>query len=79
MDMRKYGNSVRQVEAPVIVIKCALKGTLYLKALLMYGYETGQITVGEFVPTGIHLSADVETYKRIFHDQNSFINSVAAV
>eukprot|EP00957_Ditylum_brightwellii_P134211 10231846-Ditylum_brightwellii.AAC.1 len=47
--------------------------------LLTYGYETGQITVGEFVPTGIHLSTDVDTYTRIQRDQNSFINSVTGV
>eukprot|EP00957_Ditylum_brightwellii_P170483 12976705-Ditylum_brightwellii.AAC.1 len=47
--------------------------------LLTYEYETGQITVREFVPTGIHLSADVNTYKRILRDQNIFINSVATV
>eukprot|EP00957_Ditylum_brightwellii_P159795 12163059-Ditylum_brightwellii.AAC.1 len=30
MGMRKFGNGIRQVEAPVIVIKCVSKGALYL-------------------------------------------------
>eukprot|EP00957_Ditylum_brightwellii_P159712 12156052-Ditylum_brightwellii.AAC.1 len=77
--MRKYGNSIRRVESLVIVIKCALKDAPYLKTMLTYGYETGQIQVGDFVLSGIHLSADVGKYKMILRDQNSFIDLVAAV
>eukprot|EP00957_Ditylum_brightwellii_P147956 11266082-Ditylum_brightwellii.AAC.1 len=43
MKMRNYGNGIQQVEAPVIVIKCALKDVPYLKTMFTYGYETGQI------------------------------------
>eukprot|EP00957_Ditylum_brightwellii_P096874 7377707-Ditylum_brightwellii.AAC.1 len=63
--MHKHGNGIRRVESPVIVIKYAAKDALYLKTMLAYGYEMGQIQVGEFVLSGIHLSAGVYTYKRI--------------
>eukprot|EP00957_Ditylum_brightwellii_P193557 14739359-Ditylum_brightwellii.AAC.1 len=77
--MRKYRSSIRRVESLVIVIKCAAKDAPYLKTMLTYGYKTGQIQVGELVPSGIHLSADVDMYKRMLRDQNSFIALVAAV
>eukprot|EP00957_Ditylum_brightwellii_P136326 10396799-Ditylum_brightwellii.AAC.1 len=34
--VRKYGNGIRRVESPVIVIKCAAKEAPYLKTLLTY-------------------------------------------
>eukprot|EP00957_Ditylum_brightwellii_P162060 12338332-Ditylum_brightwellii.AAC.1 len=60
MRMCKYGNVRRRVESPFIVIKCVLKDAPYLKTMLTYGYEMGQIQVGEFVLSGIHLFADVD-------------------
>eukprot|EP00957_Ditylum_brightwellii_P041696 3157677-Ditylum_brightwellii.AAC.1 len=69
LDMKKYGHETKCIEAPVIIIKCALKDVSYLKTLFTYGYKTGKITIGEFAPSGIHLSADVDMYKRILCDQ----------
>eukprot|EP00957_Ditylum_brightwellii_P041434 3137528-Ditylum_brightwellii.AAC.1 len=47
--------------------------------ILNYGYETSQLTVGTFVPSGIHLTANVATYKGLLHRQIEFILSVSAV
>eukprot|EP00957_Ditylum_brightwellii_P112502 8576871-Ditylum_brightwellii.AAC.1 len=47
--------------------------------MLNYGYETGQLTLGTFVPSGIHLTANVATYKGLLRRQNKFISSVSAV
>eukprot|EP00957_Ditylum_brightwellii_P170715 12994188-Ditylum_brightwellii.AAC.1 len=47
--------------------------------VLNYGYETSQLTLGTFVPSGIHLTANVATYRGLLHHQNKFIASVSAV
>eukprot|EP00957_Ditylum_brightwellii_P156803 11934569-Ditylum_brightwellii.AAC.1 len=47
--------------------------------MLNYGYETGQLTLGTFILSGIHLTANVVTYKGLLHRQNKFIASVSAV
>eukprot|EP00957_Ditylum_brightwellii_P107840 8226271-Ditylum_brightwellii.AAC.1 len=60
--VRKFGDGANRVEAPVISIECTGEDTPYLKTLLSYGYETGQITLGTFVPSRIHLTTGVETY-----------------
>eukprot|EP00957_Ditylum_brightwellii_P063699 4834517-Ditylum_brightwellii.AAC.1 len=67
------------MEVPVIIIKSTLQDTPYLKMMLNYGYETGQLTLGTFVPLGIHLTANVATYKGLLRQQNKFISSVSAV
>eukprot|EP00957_Ditylum_brightwellii_P116929 8919733-Ditylum_brightwellii.AAC.1 len=47
--------------------------------MLNYGYETGQHTLGTFVLSGIHLTANVATHKGLLHCQNKFTASVSAV
>eukprot|EP00957_Ditylum_brightwellii_P142454 10853134-Ditylum_brightwellii.AAC.1 len=77
--IKKYSNGAQCVEAPVIVIKSMLQDTSYLKTLLNYGYNTGQITMGMFIPSGMHLTANVIIYKGLLRRQNSYLNSVSAV
>eukprot|EP00957_Ditylum_brightwellii_P206789 15350006-Ditylum_brightwellii.AAC.1 len=77
--MKKYSNGIKRVEAPVIIIKSTLQDAPYLKTLFNYGYETGQMTFGTFVPSGIHLIVNVATYKGSLRKQNSYIDSVSAV
>eukprot|EP00957_Ditylum_brightwellii_P151861 11564024-Ditylum_brightwellii.AAC.1 len=72
---KKYGNGTQRVKTPVIIIKNALQDAPYLKTLLNYRYEEGQITMGTFVPSGIHLTANVTMYKGLLRRQNSYLDS----
>eukprot|EP00957_Ditylum_brightwellii_P146057 11122004-Ditylum_brightwellii.AAC.1 len=76
--VQKYGNGINRVEAKVIIIKCMHKDTPYLKNLLNYGNETGQIPLGTFVPAGIHVFVDVAMYKGLLRQQNAYVDSIAA-
>eukprot|EP00957_Ditylum_brightwellii_P024891 1882040-Ditylum_brightwellii.AAC.1 len=77
--IRKLGNGPGKIEAPVIVIESTAQDTPYLKTLLTYGYKTGQITLGRFVPSGIYLSTDVNMYKSLLQKKNAYIELRAAV
>eukprot|EP00957_Ditylum_brightwellii_P112243 8557568-Ditylum_brightwellii.AAC.1 len=55
---RQFGNGTTKVETNVLAIKSSADDAAYLKALFSSAYEEGHIIIGQFVPTGFHLTTD---------------------
>eukprot|EP00957_Ditylum_brightwellii_P158446 12059637-Ditylum_brightwellii.AAC.1 len=77
--VRKFGNIVGRVQAPVLIIECLAKETQYLKSYLMFGYETKQLQMGRFVPLGFHVIAGEAAYKGLLQRQNAWLDNMSVV
>ena len=77
--VRKWGNGIKQVQAPVLIIECIASETVYLKLYLEFGYETKQLEMGQFVLSGLHLMAGKAIYKGLLCQKNAWLDRMSVV
>jgi hypothetical protein len=60
----------------VIQIECAEPDALYLKSLFAACASQEQFCRGAFLPQGLHLMTNPDTYKHLIADQNEFLSDI---
>eukprot|EP00978_Attheya_sp_CCMP212_P040373 scaffold219672_cov51-Attheya_sp.AAC.1 len=63
----------------VIQIECAEPDALYLKSLFAACAQQEQFHRGAFIPQGLHLMTNPDTYKHLIADQNEFLSDIVNI